>query len=106
MSISDKNVIDLVGINKIDEVVLSISDHLNWENTYEHLFELQEKLNRYIHFIESGEIFDAYPKSYGRKILIEIISKYEYTIEAKEFLEKAKPTIHSIGADLRQRVLE
>ena len=42
MSILDKKVIDFVSINKADEVVLSISDHLNWENTNEHLFELQE----------------------------------------------------------------
>lgn len=105
MSIVDSNKIDAISINENDEVLLSIADHLDWENTIWHLNQLQDKLNSYIQFIEGGQIFDDYPSSKGRKLVIQIVSKEEYNYKGLEFLKKIRPIILSIGVDLRQRVL-
>jgi hypothetical protein len=104
MSVTDKNTIDIVSTNEESgETILTISDHLDWSEPYEHLMALQEKLNVYMEFIESGQIYESYPKSRGRKLVVEIVSKYNLSGDAINFLAKAKPIVLSIGADLRQR---
>jgi hypothetical protein len=43
-------------------VIVTISDHLVWdENEREHLLLLQQKLNTYLEFIESGQLHDDIP---------------------------------------------
>ncbi len=74
MSVTETNVIDQIGISKEDEINLIISDHLEWgDNTNNHLYTLQEKINSYISFIESEEIFEVYPKSQGKKSKLRFI---------------------------------
>ena len=54
MSIDQPAVIDFLwkdGPN--NRAVLTISDHLDWEEEGEHLLLLQDKLNHYLEFIES-----------------------------------------------------
>ena len=62
MTIDQTGVVDFIGIDTAGNVRLTISDHLEWDvNTKEHLFQLQEKLNCYLAFVESGEILETYP---------------------------------------------
>ncbi|MGI8772162.1 MAG: DUF6572 domain-containing protein, partial [Acidobacteriaceae bacterium] len=62
MSVDHADVIDIVSIDKAaGEVVLTISDHLDWSNTVEHQTALQKKFNSYLAFTESGEILQQYP---------------------------------------------
>ncbi|HGG9734529.1 TPA: DUF6572 domain-containing protein, partial [Neisseria meningitidis] len=60
MSILEENVIDSASIEN-GILILTISDHLKWDN--EHLFLLQEKINSYIQYIESGQIFEDFGES-------------------------------------------
>lgn len=107
MSIIEANKIDFIGIDKItDEMILSISDHLDWNDEITHLEILQNKLNSYIEFIEGGQIFEDYPKSKGKILVIEIVSRYQYSREGKDYLGRIQPTINSIGVEIRQRVLK
>ena len=60
MSIDQNRVVDFIGMDLIkNEIILTISDHLEWGVT-DHLVKLQEKLNNYLSFIESGELYEAY----------------------------------------------
>jgi hypothetical protein len=107
MSIEENNKIDIIGTrNTTGEVVLTISDHLDWIDPNAHLTILQEKLNVYIEYIEGGQIFEDYPQSKDKNIIIEIVSKENYPLEGLEFLAKMKSFIRSIGVDLYQKVLE
>jgi len=64
MSIEQHNVIDFARVDsQSGEVVLSITDHLDWNNSNEHLWQLQEKFNAYLRYIESGEILKKYPEA-------------------------------------------
>jgi hypothetical protein len=106
MSIEYRKIIDAISTRKDGSVVvLSISDHLGWEDTNSHLEMLQEKLNDYIEFIEGGQIYEAYPNAKGKQLIIEIVSQYDYTLAGLQFIERARPIIQSIGAELAQRHL-
>ena len=78
MSIEQTDKVDVISLNKdSDECVLTISDHLDWTNEMDHYLLLQDKINAYLKFIESGEIFESYPKSRGKKLRIDVVFKYE-----------------------------
>lgn len=62
MSVLDKNKIDGIGKSKSEnKLALMIADHLDWENELQHLTCLQDKINAYISFIESGQVYSLYP---------------------------------------------
>lgn len=104
MSILDTDKIDAIGRDKTSgDIILTISDHLDWSDELGHLESLQEKLNSYITFIESEQIYLEYPNSIGKKPIIEIVSMYDYNEKGLEFLSKVKPILESIGATVRQR---
>jgi hypothetical protein len=105
MSVVETDKIDAIGTDKVSgDIILTISDHLDWDDGLQHLEILQEKLNSYIEFIEGGQILEDYPNSIGKKMIIEIVSKFQYNEQGNDFIEKVKPIIQSIGADIRQRV--
>ncbi|WP_369310065.1 DUF6572 domain-containing protein [Providencia rettgeri] len=108
MSIVETNKVDMIGIPKdnTDIVLLGITDHLYWnKDILEHLYLLQEKINSYIRFIESKEVYEAFPESKGiNNFLIEIFFLHEIPSECIEFLEKVKGVLISINTSLRYEV--
>jgi hypothetical protein len=107
MSIEQAKTVDAIGIdNETNNVILTISDHFDWlENTNNHLFLLQEKLNSYLSFIESGEIIDVYPDAKNRKIAIDIVCQYPLNEQAQEFYQKVEKIIKDAGIEFRYRLL-
>jgi len=105
MSIIDKDKIDSIGIDKENgNVILGISDQLDWSNEYEHLIMLQDKINSYLNFIESGEIYESYPKAKDRNIEIMIYAKYDITEKGEEFFNFAYNTIVESGFSLSCKI--
>ena len=101
MPIDRTNIIDLIGTDKVTgNMVLTISDHLDWNDPNHHLKLLQEKINNYLMYIESGEIYVSYPNAKGRKLIIEIVGEYELSAEGKTFIDKANAITKEIGVDL------
>jgi hypothetical protein len=98
VSIEDVKQIDLVGIDRESgDVELTVSDHLDWRNSQAHQLALQSKLNTYLAFIESGEIYEKYPKAQGRRLVITVAGKYEPDSGGKNFLEKVKSAVEGAG---------
>ena len=108
MSIEQTNVVDFVGIEyATGRATLTISDHLDWnENEGEHLLMLQEKLNAYLSFIESGEMEERVPVTRGRPVAIQIYAKYPLSPEATKFFGLAKDTIEKAGFALEFQILK
>ena len=96
MSVEDKQVIDLIGTEKDGTVVLTITDHLEWSDN-NHLLTLQDKLNDYLAFIESGEIFESFSADKNSEIEISVVCKYEPSEEGLEFFTKCKEIINNAG---------
>ena len=102
MSIEDQDSIDAIGIDNEGVVVLTISDHLEWDD--KHLLLLQEKINIYLAFLESGEVFESYPDSRGREFKINIMCKYEPTVLATRFLSQCTDIINQVGIQFGYQV--
>lgn len=107
MSIEQTQIVDFVNIDpKSGDVWLTISDHLPWDQGEgEHLFLLQNKLNAYLRFIESGEIFKEIPAAMGRNILINLVGQFPLSEKASLFFEKARAEIHNAGFKLQFKLL-
>ncbi|MBU6951605.1 DUF6572 domain-containing protein [Hahella sp. HN01] len=106
MTISQTIVVDAVSVDKdAGKVVLTISDHLEWEDD-EHLYLLQEKINSYLAFIESGEIYEKYPGAKGRGIVISLICKYNPSSIGVGFLSQVSEIILGAGFDFRYEVFD
>jgi hypothetical protein len=98
MSIEQENTIDFIGVDKKSgKVTLTIADHLDWNDSKYHLRKLQDKLNSYLRFCESGEIYESYPDAKGRDIVLSIRAKYPFSSEGNEFVTKAKVAIERAG---------
>lgn len=106
MSVENSTVVDAIGVERDSgKVILTISDHLDWIGEREHLLALQEKINTYLRFIESGEINDTYPDALGRARVIDVVTKHRPTDVALAFFRKATAVLHAAGVELRTRVL-
>jgi len=51
---------------------------------------LQEKLNRYLALIESGELFEKFPDAKGQKLILNIMGKYPLSKQATFFSKRPK----------------
>jgi hypothetical protein len=95
MAIDEPDIVDSIGIDKQDaSVILSLIDADDWSDSMAHIEKLQKKLNAYIRFNESGEMLEAYPKSKGRKAVVEIIFRCAPDLKALEFLTHAGISMH------------
>ena len=105
MTVQEEGVIDAIGLEPTtDSVVLTISDHLEWDDANEHLLTLQNKINRYLAFIESGELVEKYADAKGRSVRIEIMCKYKPSEVALRFLSKAESSVRDAGFAFGWRV--
>lgn len=103
MSVTDANVIDAIGtVAETGVVVLSVADHLEWGNQAdEHLIALQNKLNTYLRFIESGEIYTSFPSAKGKEIAVRVYFKYEPDDSGRHFMAEAEDVLRGAGIGLQ-----
>jgi len=93
-------------------VSLTIVDDLDWSAEQEHLMLLQNKLNAYLAFVESGEVFDRLAEEVGRKVprstpvKVSILAKCDVTPRAQAFLEHAVDAFRKTGVTLAHRVVK
>jgi hypothetical protein len=103
VTIEQHNVIDFVSIDRERNTILTISDHLPWDVLKDHLWHLQEKLNAYLRFVESGEIHEKYPEAKDQPVIIDIALKYVAPTECQWFFTKSETAIRKAGFSLRVR---
>jgi len=102
MTIEQTNVVDILAIDKATgNVKLVITDHRDWGvDSDEHLRLLQEKINTYLRFIESGEMLEARPDTRGRDVVIGIVGQYPLSEEAQGFFNAAQDVVKKAGLGL------
>jgi hypothetical protein len=102
MSLDNLEVIDTVGTEK--DIVLIIFDAWDWDDQREHLLARQAKLNAYFGFVESGQIYQAYPSASGRTLRIDVVSRYRMPDIALAFLEKAAAVASQLNMTITHRI--
>lgn len=85
---------------------LVISDHPPWDEGDDHLRILQEKINTYIAFVESGQVFRIGDPNITRDSVmrIEVVMRHAPTVEAQAFFARGATFLAGIGLELETRV--
>jgi len=96
MTVDNLESIDFISTSPEGDIVLTISDHLVWGDD-EHLYILQEKINKYIDFIERGDVYEKYEQAIGKKFVIELIYRFDPLVGDLKFMDKIKNFLSSIG---------
>lgn len=69
MSVEDRGVIDFFATRReVDRILVGISDHLDWSSPIDHLHKLQENMNDYAAFIESGQVWERASETASRAV--------------------------------------
>jgi hypothetical protein len=103
MTVEDIDKVDRLAFNRNNgDALLVISDHLDWdENEGEHLLVLQGKLNAYLEFVESGQLYIKHPRAIGKKIIFYVVGKFPLSEEASKFYRLARKAIQDYGYSLQ-----
>lgn len=105
MSLNNSKTVDCIGFDKKNHrIVLYVIDAEDWDNEHHHLYLLQEKINYYLSFIESGEIFQTYPRATNKEIELMVIFQYKPTILAQNFFSHITPIIADAGFKISHEV--
>lgn len=106
MALENAHFVDALGIEtESGFTILTIADAWDWQDVEEHLLALQNKLNAYFAFIESGEIWDAYPPAIGHRVVIEIVACFPSPVEMQRFLALANQAAGALDVLVRHRVV-
>ena len=100
MSITDLNKIDIIATRPDSDVVkLVITDPLGWEDTHGHAALLQEKINTYIAFIESGQLATVKepPIPESPEVWITLVAQQQPSQDGQEFLTQVDEFLRGIG---------
>jgi len=109
MSILETNTIDMVATRPDSNTVkLVVTDHLTWDDVSGHSQLLQEKINTYITFVESGQLArmtePRVPAS--PEVVIAVVAKHQPSDEARAFLTRVEEFLAGIGIDFELEVRE
>ena len=106
MAIEKTDVVDAVGIEiESGDVVLTIADSRDWSELESHLLALQQKLNAYFEFIESGQIRSSFPEAQGKRLRIDVVFRFEPPAVVLEFLGKAADVASELETRISHRVI-
>jgi len=97
VTVEQHNTVDFVSFDRDKNPILTIADHMSWAAPKDHLWDLQEKLNAYLRFLESGEIFQKFPDAHGRQARIHIALLHAIPPENLWFFEKAESAVEKAG---------
>lgn len=113
MTVAQTDIVDWMGLEKgTGHVSLTIVDDLDWSDEENHLLLLQEKLNTYLAFVESGEVFERLVEEVGQQVQettpvkVTILAKFGPTARAHAFLKHASEAFGGAGFALDHRVVE
>ena len=76
MTVLQTDKIDFISISPEGQCVLTISDHLDWEDETKHLEVLLDKVNAYEGFVTSGQLQSAYANYNGQPVTINIAAQH------------------------------
>ena len=105
MAVNDTSVIDLISLDAAGRVVLSIADHLLWEDS-EHFKLLKEKLNTYCQYVETGQLYDEYEQARDASVRIILMCTHAPNASAVDFLASAKSLLEAEGLEFEWQTMQ
>jgi len=105
MSVEQPNQVDIVSEDREGRIVLTISDHLDWQNEPFHAKLLRDKVETYLTFVTSGQILEQFPEATGREIVIDLMFHYQLVPRAKPLVAELGSAVERSGCRFRYRVV-
>lgn len=107
MGLDNLEVVDALGIEKnSDCAILSLFDSWDWEDDERaHLLAIQDKLNNYLDFIESGQIFEDYPPAKNKDLVINVIFRFTPPESAIRLLTYAASVAAQLNVGVRHQTI-
>lgn len=87
MGLEDPTTIDVVSESADGEIGLIMTETRRWDGSPERSKELQDKLNTYVAFVESGRLVEEYPEAQGRAVRIQLDTLEEPDAQTRTILE-------------------
>ena len=103
MTIEETDTIDIIAARPDGTVLLVVTDHLEWGDET-HLYALQEKLNSYIAFVETGQVYEQDGVTQESRIEVEVVVKHEPDATGQEFLFQVGEVMGQAGIPLSWRM--
>lgn len=100
MTVEEPTRIDINAFDpKAGRVYLVIADHLGWDKGEEehHLLCLNDKLQNYLHFLQSGQLEEYKPQWKGFPITIRVAALHPPKGEGIKFYKIAKELVRDAG---------
>jgi hypothetical protein len=106
MTIEQSDKIDGMGLDAHKgEVVLMISDHLEWLDNRGHFLKLEEKLSSYINFAQSGQLQEIIPNSKGLGTRIKLVHQFDPPAKSRVILEAIKQQLSELNLEFSYEAL-
>lgn len=97
MTVADTGTVDAI-LRDRTSIELLIVDHLPWDKDERvHLWLLQEKINKYLAYVESGEFLRSYPDDAGIPVSVRIMVQYPVSPSGLDFLTRVRFIIEMAG---------
>ena len=108
MSVEQKGIIDvLTRSRETGDVTLTISDHLDWAQPLEHIALLQQKIDAYLRFIGSGQVWERFPDAIRKGIIIQVAFRCPPPEgDVMDFLAAAEEQVETAGYVFAFKVFE
>ena len=104
MAIDETDVVDAIGVDGVSgELVMTISDHLDWKEVPLHLEALRDKFNAYLRAIQDGDLVNSYPDAEGRPVVIELVTRVELPEVGLSFIDHVRQTAKQLHVEIRSR---
>lgn len=102
MSVSETGVVDVVVMaNHEGATELVIFDQLPWKiDEGDHLIALQDKFNAYLGYVQCGQLYEEFPTTKGRKLILRINGLYPPSPNGEKFLAAIRPVARQLDIDL------
>jgi hypothetical protein len=103
MTVMETNTVDIVApANQDGKAELVLVDQLPWKvDEGEHLVMLQDKINTYLAYVESGQLVDDFPNAKGRNVVLKINALYAPSEKGERFLAAVRPIVGQLGIELK-----
>jgi hypothetical protein len=106
MAVDDPDTVDIMSLDAHGAIILTIADHLGWNDSRSHQYTIQMKMNRYLSFIESGEILGHYPDAGARRVVIRVVTMTEPDADGISFLRSAQAIVERAGFGFEHRTFK
>ena len=90
----NKNIIDIIYFSD-DECVMTISFPYAWDD--DGMTYIQDKINLYLHYVESNQLYYNYPNFKGGAVRIRVVYDIILTKDAEVFLNNLGTALNNIN---------